>query len=435
MSYFYYYTLFYAVVFCDIWLFFSKISGLQLKLYCRILLVGLFVSLNFLSGHNMLINQVFFITISFLFLRHKKPTENIFYALFSMMMVESLYRSIIMFFIPVCIGYSSKQVCLDIKLLLLSYLLVLPIFFALSYIFSIDIELLKFITVDKMRRWVALMNAIMFSYYFSVYLLNLSAMSEIALYQSIRPKLIFFYLMMMIWFIIRLDRFTKDELERKLALAQGERVDNLVNYNHYIEQLYRDIRTIKHDSENILISLKDSIDSGNLKEIKEVYHAVVKESAYAMFTPEVGFAALENIKEAVIRSLLQSKLLEAQNHGITLNIEIPDEIEELPLKLLDLVVVLSILLDNAIDTAKGSNRPFISIAYFYQDNKQFFIIENSTKLKQVGMASLFNEHDSVSADHYQKSFKRLFNVLEDYPGTIFSSKSNHYRLRQILEMR
>ncbi|MGL6299825.1 hypothetical protein ACR31S_06355 [Streptococcus iniae] len=84
---------------------------------------------------------------------------------------------------------------------------------------------------------------------------------------------------------------------RKLALAQGERVENLVNYNHYIEQLYRDIRTIKHDSENILISLKDSIDSGNRKEIKEVYNAVVKESAYAMFSPEVGFGALGNIKK------------------------------------------------------------------------------------------------------------------------------------------
>ncbi|MEW6857754.1 GHKL domain-containing protein [Streptococcus iniae] len=392
MPYFYYFTLFYTVVFCDIWLFFSKISGLQLRFYQRFLLGSLFVGLNFLSEHNMLMNQVFFITMGFVFLRHRKATETIFYALFSMMMVESLYRSIIMFFIPVCLGYSSTQVYLDIRLLLLSYLLVLPIFFFLSYIFSVDIALLKFITVDKMRRWVALMNAIMFSYYFSVYLLNLSFISEIALYQSIRPKLILIYLLMMIWFIIRLDRFTKDDLERKLALAQGERVENLVNYNHYIEQLYRDIRTIKHDSENILISLKDSIDSGNRKEIKEVYNAVVKESAYAMFSPEVGFGALGNIKEAVIRSLLQSKLLEAQNHGITLHIEIPDEIDNLPLKLLDLVVVLSILLDNAIDTAKGSNRSFISIAYFYQDNKQFFIIENSTKLKQIDMATLFNEH-------------------------------------------
>lgn len=51
------------------------------------------------------------------------------------------------------------------------------------------------------------------------------------------------------------------------------------------------------------------------------------------------------------------------------------------------------------------------------------------------MATLFNEHHPDATYHYQKSFKRFFTVLEDYPETIFSSKSNHYRLRQILEMR
>ena len=85
------------------------------------------------------------------------------------------------------------------------------------------------------------------------------------------------------------------------------------------------------------------------------------------------------------------------------------------------------LVDNAIETAKGSRRPFLSIAYFKQDGKQFFIIENSTKTNRINMARLFNVQ--------QKSLSRFFTILNGHPQITFSTKSDHYRLRQLLEMR
>ncbi len=111
---------------------------------------------------------------------------------------------------------------------------------------------------------------------------------------------------------MKLDRFAKDQLSQKLTQAQNERIAYLENYNQSIEQLYREIRTVKHDSENILISLKDSIDSGDIDLITRVYDTVIQQSATSMMRTNYEISSLDNIKEAVIRSIMNSKLLEAQ---------------------------------------------------------------------------------------------------------------------------
>ncbi|MGT2934121.1 GHKL domain-containing protein [Streptococcus catagoni] len=424
----------YAIIFLDIWLLFSKSTGIKLK-WSKIFLIALvFVSLNIVFNYSVLCNQLLFILLSYFYFSDRKFAEHIFYGLFSNVLVETLVRLVIFFFFPVLLGYKIGEIYHNSTLLILSYLLVIPFFTFLSYVFSIDISLIRFINEDMIKKWVVFMNIIMISYFFSVHIMAYFETDYHSLYYQFRPKLILAYLLILIFFILRWDRFTKDQLEKKLLLAQKERTDNLEKYNHYIEQFYKDTRAIKHDSENIMISLKDSVDSGDLKEIARVYQTVVKESAAPIFNHDLGFCGLENIKESVIRSLLNSKLLEAQSQGIDLYIEVPETIEEINFKLLDLVVVLSVLLDTAIHTATGSIRPFISIAYFYQGNKQCFIIENSTKMKQVKMAKLFDQ--KVDNSHYlnQKSISRLTSILETYPNTNFSTRSNHYRLRQILEM-
>lgn len=133
---------------------------------------------------------------------------------------------------------------------------------------------------------------------------------------------------------MKLDRFAKDQLSQKLTQAQNERIAYLENYNQSIEQLYREIRTVKHDSENILISLKDSIDSGDIDLITRVYDTVIQQSATSMMRTNYEISSLDNIKETVIRSIMNSKLLEAQYLGIELYIEIPDVIDHLPRKIL-----------------------------------------------------------------------------------------------------
>ncbi|EIQ82785.1 UNVERIFIED_CONTAM: sensor histidine kinase [Streptococcus canis] len=418
---------FYVTIFIDSWVIFSKSSGIKLS-WKRLCLTGLmFIIANMMFDNLILIDQFFFIIVSLLFAPQKKLSEHIFNGFFAIMIVELLFRVIGSFFLPVVIGFTISQINNDLRLLELCYLCVLPMFYLFSYIFSIDLSLLRFISEDKMKKWVFWMNTAMFSYYFFVHFLVNVQSDFLSLYFRCRSMLIFIYLAILIWVVVKLDRFAKDQLSQKLVQAQNERIGYLENYNHSIEQLYQEIRTVKHDSENILISLKDSIDSGDMTSITQVYETVIQQSATSMMRNSYEVSSLDNIQEAVIRSVMNSKLLEAQHYGIKLYIDIPDVIDDLPIKLLDLIVLFTGLVDNAIETAKGSRRPFLSIAYFKQDGKQFFIIENSTKTNRINMARLFNVQ--------QKSLSRFFTILNGHPQITFSTKSDHYRLRQLLEMR
>ncbi|EHI68877.1 hypothetical protein STRIC_1835 [Streptococcus ictaluri 707-05] len=400
------------------------------------LLIGfIFSAINIAIGNLVLIDQAFFIVLSFLYALHKKIFEHIFNGLFSIMIVELLFRTIGSFFLLAVIGYTVSQINNNLALTGLCYLLALPAFYMFAYIFSIDLSLIKFIREDQLKKWVTWMNISMVFYYMLIHFFVYAQSDILKMYFRYRSILIVIYLALFMWVIIKLDRFAKDQLSQQLDLAQQERISYLENYNHYIEQLYREIRTVKHDSENILISLKDSIDSADLDEITKVYQTVVQKSASSI--KEIGFeiSTLDNISEPVIRGLLSSKLLAAQNCGIDLFVEIPDIIEEVPIKLLDFVALLTVVLDNAIASAKGSKRPFLSIAYFKQDQKQCFIIENSTKPNRIDIAKKFDWNKADDSEAYQKCLRHFLTILDSYSQVTFSTKSDHYRLRQMLEMR
>lgn len=184
--------------------------------------------------------------------------------------------------------------------------------------------------------------------------------------------MIFLYLMLLIWVIVKLDRFAKDQLSQRLALAQKERVAYLEKHNQYIERLCREIRAIKHDSENILISLKDSIDSGDIAAISKVYQTVIQESASSIrqLTPELS--ALDNVQDSVIRSLLHAKLLEAKLQGIAVYIDIPETLASSSVRLLDVIVLFKVVIDNAILSAKGSSRPFYPLPILIKMASDFY---------------------------------------------------------------
>lgn len=345
-----------------------------------------------------------------------------------------MYRLIAGLLLPSLFGYSYDSIRSSFELLDVVYLLLLPATQLLLYMFSIDLSLFKLMTSVPLKRRLYFTNSVMIGYYLLFHVLMLMDISVIDYLQKYRMLLIMIYMLFMTWIFLTLNRFAKDKLQEKLHLAHSERIENLKRYNNYIEMLYQQIRTVKHDSENIMISLKDSVDNGDLDTITYVYNNVVRASGNAIVNVGENFGSLDNIKESVIRSLINSKLIEEQQQGIRVYIEIPDDIEENSLKLMDLISVITYLLDNAIETAKGSQNPFLSIAYFCENQKQYFIIENSTKVKRINLMSLFDKYYIEKGECLSLKAKQFNDILEENPQLIFSTKSDYFRMRQMLEM-
>lgn len=426
-------TLFCLIIFIADWFVFQKCTRIKLSTIKIFGIFLIFLFSNLFTTELIMVDPILLMLVSRFAMPEKRWSEHIFYGFFSVMLVEVVFRMVSSVLLPIVTGYPVEQIVSNIYLLEFSYILIIPVANLFNYTFGLNFSLIRFISHEKMRSWLTGMNFAMIVYYLIIHFFaHLNSPNQVY-FKEYRTLFIFIYLGMMVTVVIKLDRFAKDQLELEVAEAESERIHYLENYNNHIEQLYRDIRTIKHDSENILISLKDSIDRENMDDITFIYKTIVEESQKQMETFGPDLSALSNIKESVVKSLLNVKILEAKMQKIDVYVEVPDHIKENYIDVLDLVPLLSLLFDHAIVSAKGSRNPFISLAYFEQDGKQFFIMENSTKMKRVDISHLFEDNRN-DRSIVGESPTRFSEILSRYPKVVFSSKSDHYRFRQFLEM-
>ena len=73
---------------------------------------------------------------------------------------------------------------------------------------------------------------------------------------------------------------------------------------------------------------------------------------------------LINLEITSLKSLFSAKVLEAENLGIKVNLELPDVISSTQIEALDLVVISSVFLNNAIESAVDSEDPTLTISFF-----------------------------------------------------------------------
>ncbi|MCP6025907.1 GHKL domain-containing protein, partial [Klebsiella pneumoniae] len=70
---------------------------------------------------------------------------------------------------------------------------------------------------------------------------------------------------------------------------------------------------------------------------------------------------------------------------------VPDRIRDSYISELDLLLLVSIFCDNAIEAALETTQPAVAIAYFLSDDQQIFTVTNTTKDERVMISRIFEE--------------------------------------------
>ena len=118
------------------------------------------------------------------------------------------------------------------------------------------------------------------------------------------------------------------------------------------------------------------------------------------------------------------------------NLKLTIEIDE-PIKFsnviepLELIRILSNLLDNAIKAAKQSKDRQVSISLFTKDNNQWIIVGNSTKTKSLNLQQLSNNHNNLESTH-GLGLKNLRMILARYPQVQHELSSKNYWFQQVI---
>lgn len=369
----------------------------------------------------------FFIFIAYNIYQHKYKSKilDIFYGLYPVI-VDSLLGRMLGFYVFPLLGVSVFN---EVKLSwydILIELLVFPLHLLIVKSLRLDFNEIQ----EGFKRYYSkylllLINISMFVYMILVSILVIYR-DKLADADIWRGHINNFYIVLFFVMLLYLNAVSKEKLEKEIIEQKDTQLNELSSYSHHVESLYEEIRNFRHDYINILTSLKLGIDNQDIEAIKTVYNGVLRDSANQFYDSKFDIAKLSNIKNDAIKSILSAKLLEAQNRGISISVEIEEPVSNFRIELLDFITVLSILCDTAIEATIKATSPRMTVVFINNDDSLVLIVENRIKSEKVDVSHIFDRGHSSKGENRGIGLYNVNSVLEKYPkSTITTRSANH----------
>ena len=420
---------------------FFKVDGIGLTFerifkafLLKFLLAAIFATFQFLVVSDYLsyfIEPLFGIGLSFLLLRGLPKKLLLFYGLFPMILVNLFYRGVSYFVLPflgqgqVYDSYSFIWLCIKIFICFIS----LAFLKWLDYDFT---SLRREILDKTFQQSLTKINWLMGAYY--LVMQSLSYFENVQGIQSttVRHLILVFYLLFFMGVIKKLDTYLKEKLQEKLNQEQTLRYRDMERYSRHIEELYKEVRSFRHDYTNLLTSLRLGIEEEDMEQIKEVYDSVLKDSSEKLQDNKYDLGRLVNVRDRALKSLLAGKFLKARDKKIVFNVEVPEEIQVEGMSLLDFLTIVSILCDNAIEASAEASQPHVSIAFLKNGEQETFIIENSIKEEGIDISEIFSFGASSKGEERGVGLYTVMKIVESHPNTSLNTTCKNQVFRQVL---
>ena len=422
---------------------FFKVDGISLTFdrifkafLLKFLLAAIFTTFKFLVLTDYLsyfIEPLFGIGLSFLLLRGLPKKLLFFYGLFPIILVNLFYRGVSYFVLPFLgqgIVYGDSN---PIFLLIMLFVCFIVLVFLkwLDYDFTsmrkenLDIGFQKSLTK---------INWAMGAYYLVIQSLSYFEYVQGIQSTTVRHLILVFYLLFFMGIIKKLDTYLKEKLQEKLNQEQDLRYRDMERYSRHIEELYKEVRSFRHDYTNLLTSLRLGIEEEDMEQIKEVYDSVLKDSSQKLQDNKYDLGRLVNVRDRALKSLLAGKFLKARDQNIVFNVEVPEEVQVESMSLLDFLTIVSILCDNAIEASAEASQPRVSIAFIKNGAQETFIIENSIKEEGIDVSEIFSFGVSSKGEDRGVGLYTVMKIVESHPNASLNTTCQDQVFRQVLTM-
>ena len=387
--------------------------------------------------------EFFFLPIIVLFIKTKKNwslIQSLFYCFFTLTIFEivsSLSSLYFQFVFRISEVTLNNNVWLDWIPTLLSF----PLYVLFLKLVRIDLNTFsREIKNDKLTRVVYLFTITMILYYISSYILLSIPTLEYAGWISfniediyINRVITYSYFPIFLGFLLYIQYLVKENINRELEKIKDSQISSMSIYSKQIESLYKEIKSFRHDYTNILVSLNESIKNRDIDGIESIYNSVLLDSDKTFYNTHYDIANLVNLENLAMKSIISAKMFEAQSKQIRLSIEI-EKVIKAPsgLDLIELLKILAIFLDNAIEASLESSSPEISFVYFQEENRKIMIIENSTKQEKINTKVIFNYGYSTKGSSRGVGLANVYEIISTYSRVYLKTYSNQYKFRQEL---
>lgn len=250
----------------------------------------------------------------------------------------------------------------------------------------------------------------------------------------IRLYMIAFFIAIISTLLIYLNRKTKELDRRQIAALKDDQLAHLTAYIQQVETMYDEIRSFRHDYHNVLISLRESLNTKDLNIIETNYDTILSKEGITVPDAQFSLAKLNNIRTLPIKGVLSNKIFQAWQKKIQVQVEIEDIIENEAIDGFDYVRIVSILLDNAIEAAEKADSPWLSIVFLNQGYPKEIklIIDNTCSREAILMDQITEKGYSTKGDERGLGLFNIRKLLEDHSNVFLQTESNENIFRQTL---
>lgn len=207
-----------------------------------------------------------------------------------------------------------------------------------------------------------------------------------------------------------IDLYKKDRNSKKSELKES--------INPLIQDLIDEMKASEHEYKNhlnILYCMIQVCKEDELRDRAKKYIGNVFENKNLLHN-------LSNIENTILKAVLLSKITQAEKNEIKCCYEINNQLECIPLDDSELTVVLSNLLNNAIEAASKSDKKHINIFTEFREEKHIIKVSNSiTNLTEEMMTDISKVRFSTKGKGRGYGLYNIKNIINKYKGNVIMS--------------
>ena len=210
-------------------------------------------------------------------------------------------------------------------------------------------------------------------------------------------------------------------------------LENANNTIHSLKILHDQVRSFKHDFDNIVNSIGGYVVNEDMDGLKKYYNQLLEEcnktnNLYAL-SPEV-------INHPAIYHLLATKYYDADQLAIQINLNVFLDLNEIEsrMKIYDFTRILGILLDNAIEAAKECKEKKINVSFRKESNNNdriLVIIQNTYANKEVNTEEIYQKGITSKENHSGLGLWKVRQILMHNNNlNLFTTKDDEFFTQQ-----
>lgn len=207
-----------------------------------------------------------------------------------------------------------------------------------------------------------------------------------------------------------------------------EEMQYIKEYSEKLEGLYKEVRSFKHNYMNIISSMYSYLDEQRYDELTDYFEKIVLPEGQQLTFETAFLGQLQNLQIPELKGIIYIKLMTATSKQLHVHVEIPLPVADLQMNTQDLINIIGIYLNNAIEAAEQTVEKELTLSLICDTDCCIIHIANSSApIEQISLLftaeySTKENHSGIGLYDARKILNLYENVLSytEYQNGVFS---------------